>query len=76
MLPGDEGDGEAACGPGKLGLVHDETERLPCGNVGRQTLSYSIGPNGGRLHPRELYALIHVIFSDFNIPYTYIRKNI
>ena len=24
-------------------------------------------PNRGRLHPRELYALIHVIFSDTNI---------
>ena len=23
-------------------------------------------PNRGRLHPRELYALIHVIFSDIN----------
>ena len=31
MLLGDEGDGEAACGPGKLGLVLDETKRLPCG---------------------------------------------
>ena len=24
-------------------------------------------PNRGRLHPRELYALIHVMFSDTNI---------
>ena len=24
-------------------------------------------PNRGRLHPRELYALIHVTFSDTNI---------
>ena len=24
-------------------------------------------PNRGRLHPRELYALIHVIFSDTNL---------
>ena len=24
-------------------------------------------PDPGRLHPRELYALIHVIFSDTNI---------
>ena len=29
MLFGDEGDGEAACGPGKPSLVLDETERLP-----------------------------------------------
>ena len=27
MLLGDERDGEAACGPGKPGLVLDETER-------------------------------------------------
>ena len=26
-----------------------------------------IDPNGGRLNPRELYALIHLIFSDTNI---------
>ena len=30
-------------------------------------------PNRGRLHPRELYALIHVIFSDTNIQ-TYLHK--
>ena len=30
-------------------------------------------PNRRRLHPRELYALIHVIFSDTNIP-VYIHK--
>ena len=31
-------------------------------------------PNRGRLHPRELYALIHIIFSDTNIQVTYIRN--
>ena len=31
-------------------------------------------PNRGRLHPRELYALIHVIFSDTNIQ-VYLHKN-
>ena len=30
-------------------------------------------PNRGRLHPRELYALIHVIFSDTNIQ-VYLQK--
>ena len=30
-------------------------------------------PNRGRLHPRELYALIHVFFSDTNIQ-VYIHK--
>ena len=30
-------------------------------------------PNRGRLHPREMYAMIHVIFSDTNIQ-VYIRK--
>ena len=30
-------------------------------------------PNQGRLHPRELYTLIHVIFSDTNIQ-VYLHK--
>ena len=30
-------------------------------------------PNRGRLHPRELYALIHVTFSDANIQ-VYVHK--
>ena len=44
MLLGDEADGEAACGPGKLGLVLDETERLSCGEGGKGTLASSIRP--------------------------------
>ena len=32
-------------------------------------------PNRGRLHPRELYALIHVIFSDTNIRVYLHKKN-
>ena len=32
-------------------------------------------PNRGRLHPRELYALIHVIFSDTNIQVYLHKKN-
>ena len=32
-------------------------------------------PNRGRLHPRELYALVHVIFSDTNIQ-VYLHKEI
>ena len=42
MLLGEEGDGEAACGPGKLSLVLDETERLPCGKGGKGTLASSM----------------------------------
>ena len=64
MLLGDEGDGEAACGPGKLSLVLDETERPPWGSGGKVTFASSDDPNRGRMHPRKLYALIHVIFSD------------
>ena len=30
-------------------------------------------PNRGRLHPRELYALVHVIFSDTSIQ-VYLHK--
>ena len=44
MLLVDEGDGEAACGPGELDLVLDETERLPCGKGGKGTLAPSIRP--------------------------------
>ena len=44
MLVGDEGDGEAARGPGKLGLVLDGTERLSCGKGGKGTLASSIRP--------------------------------
>ena len=67
MLLGDEGDGEAASGPGKLGLVLCETERLRVEKEVKE-LSLSVhDPNRGRLHPRELYALIHVIFSDTNL---------
>ena len=31
-------------------------------------------PNRGRLHPRELFALIHVIFSDTNIQVSLYKK--
>ena len=42
MLLGDEGDGEAARGPGTLGLVLDETERLPLGKGSEGTLASSV----------------------------------
>ena len=69
VLLGDKGDGEAAYGPAKLGLVLDETERLPRGKGGEGILASSIRPASSirQLHPRELYAMIHVIFSDANI---------
>ena len=67
MHLGDEGDREAARRPGKPGLVLDKVERLPCGKGSEGTLASSVRPERGRLHPRELYALIHVIFSDTNI---------
>ena len=44
MLLGDEGDGEAACGPGKLGLVLDETERIACGKGVKGILASCIRP--------------------------------
>ena len=44
MLLDDEGYGEAACGPGKLGLVLEETEILPCGKGVKGTLASSIRP--------------------------------
>ena len=39
MLLGDEGDGEAARGPGKSSLVLEEIERLPCGKGSEGTLA-------------------------------------
>ena len=39
MLLGDEGDEEAARGPGKPSLVLDEIERLPCGKGSKGTLA-------------------------------------
>ena len=44
MLLGDEGDGEVARGPGKLGLVFDETEGLPCGKGSKGILASTIRP--------------------------------
>ena len=73
MLLGNEGDGEAARGRREPSLVLDEAEGLPRGN-GREGLSLPVyDPNRGRLHPRELYALVHVIFSDTNIQ-VYLHK--
>ena len=42
MLLGDEGDGEAACGPGEPSLVLDETERFPLGNGREGALASSV----------------------------------
>ena len=42
MLLGDEGDGEAARGPGKPSLVIDEIERLPCGKGSKGTFASSV----------------------------------
>ena len=42
VLLGDEGDGEAASGPGKPSFVLDETERLPCGKGSEGTLASSV----------------------------------
>ena len=72
MLLDDEGDGEAACGPGKPSLVLDETEGFLVERVVKELSLPIYDPNQGRLHPGELYALIHVIFSD-TIIQVYIR---
>ena len=55
----------------KSSLALDEIERLLC----EKELSLPVyDPNRGRLHPRELYALIPVIFSDTYIQ-VYLLKN-
>ena len=63
----DTGDGEAARRHGKPSLLLDEIERLPRGKRCEGAFASSVRPDRGRLHPRELYALIHVKFSDTNI---------
>ena len=66
MLLGDECDGEQHVDPENLVL---SLTRLRDFLVEREVTELSLpvyNPNRGRLHPRELYALIHVIFSDTN----------
>ena len=46
ILVGDEGDGEAAHGPGKPSLVLDEIERLPCVKGSEETLASSVRSTG------------------------------
>ena len=73
MLLGDESDGEADRGPGNLVL---SLTRLRDFLVEREVKELSLplyDPNRGRLHPPELYALIHVIFSETNIQ-VYLHK--
>ena len=73
MLLGNEGDGEAARGPENLVL---SLTRLRDFLVEMDVKELSLpvyDPNRGRLHPRELYALVHVIFSDTNIQ-VYLHK--
>ena len=69
MLLGDEGDGEEAIGFGLKDLVLSLT-RLTDFLVEKEVKELSLpvfDPNRKRLYPRELYALIHEIFSDTNI---------
>ena len=42
VLLGDEGDGEAARGPGEPSLVLDEIEGLPCGKGSEGALTSSV----------------------------------
>ena len=74
MLLSDTGDGEVARGPGKPSLVLDEIETLPRGREVKELSLPVYNPNRGRLHPRELYALIHVIFFNTCIQ-VYLHKN-
>ena len=56
-------------------IDHSWTERFPGREGGERTLAPGTRPNRGRLHPRELYALIHVIVSDTNIQVYLHNKN-
>ena len=73
MLLGDEGGGEVAPRPENLVL---SLTRLRDFLVEREVKALSLpvyDPNRGRLHPWDLYALIHVIFSETNIQ-VYLHK--
>ena len=73
MLLGDEGDGEAARGPREPSLVLTRLRDFLL-EMNAKELSLPVyDPNRGRLHPRELYAFVHVIFSDTNIQ-VYLHK--
>ena len=73
MLPGNEGDREATRGPRKSSLVLTRLRDFLV-EMDVKELSLPVyDPNRGRLHPRELYALVHVIFSDTNIQ-VYLHK--
>ena len=73
MLLGDEGGAQAARGPGRLVLSLKRLREFLMGK-GVKELSLPVhDPNRGRLYPRDLYALIHVIFSDTNKKFIYIR---
>ena len=75
MLLGNEGDGKAARGPREPSLVLDEVRDFLV-EMDVKELSLPVyDPNRGRLHPRELYALVHVIFSDTNLQVYLHKKN-
>ena len=69
MLLGDEGDVDPENIVLSLSRLRDFLVEMDV-----KELSLPVyDPNRGRLHPRELYALIHVIFSDTNIQ-VYLHK--
>ena len=73
MLLDEGGDREAACESRRLGFDLDETERLSREREVKELSPPVFDSNRGRLHPREVYALLHVIFSDTNIQ-VYLHK--
>ena len=64
MLLGDEGDGEAARGPGKSSHVIHEIEILPCGKGSEGALASGVRSKQRTTASTGMYALI--IFSDTN----------
>ena len=69
MLLGDEGDVDPENLVLSLSRLRDFLVEMDV-----KELSLPVyDPNRGRLHPRELYALVHVIFSDTNIQ-VYLHK--
>ena len=62
MLLGDEGDGEAE----NLVLSLTRLRHFLVESEVKELSLPAYDPNRGRLHPRELYALIYAIFYDTN----------
>ena len=73
MFLGDESNGKVARHPEELVLSLTTQRDFLVEREVKELLLPVYNPNRGRMHSRELYALIHVILSDTNIE-VYLQK--